>query len=191
MRGSSQPLTRELWIERDDFRETPPPKFFRLSPGVEVRLRGAYLVRCTGVTNDPVTGDPVEVRATYDPETRSGNAPDGRKVKATIHWVSAAHATPAEVRLYDTLFTQEDPEDVPEGVEFTAGLNPASLEVLRGCKLESLLADAPPGVPLQFERIGYFVADPDSRPGALLFNRTVTLKDAWARIGKKQGATPA
>ena len=135
-------------------------------------------------------GDPIEVRATYAPETRSGNAPDGRKVKATIHWVSAAHAIEAEIRLYDTLFTQENPEDVPEGVEFTTGLNPASLEVLRGCKLEPLLADALHGVPLQFERVGYFVADPDSKPCAPVFNRTVALKDAWARIGKKQLAVP-
>jgi glutaminyl-tRNA synthetase len=180
------PFTRELWIEQDDFRETPPPKFFRLSPGIEVRLRGAYLIRCTGVTKDPATGEVLEVRATYDPETRSGNAPDGRKVKATIHWVSGAHAIDAEVRLYDTLFTQEDPEDVPDGVDFTAGINPASLETLRGCKLEPLLAEAPSGVPVQFERVGYFVADADSRPGSLVFNRTVTLKDAWARIEKKQ-----
>jgi len=189
----SVPLSRELWIEQDDFRAVPPPKFFRLSPGVEVRLRGAYLVRCTGVTTDPATGEVSEVRATYDPETRSGNAPDGRKVKATIHWVSAAHAIEAEVRLYDTLFTREDPEDVPEGADFTDGLNPASLEVLAGCKLERALADAPPGVAVQFERVGYFVPDAgDSRPGMPVFNRTVTLKDAWARIEKRQGTgTPA
>ena len=183
------PLARELWIEQDDFRETPPPKFFRLSPGVEVRLRGAYLIRCTGVTRDPATGELVAVRATYDPATQSGNAPDGRKVKATIHWVSAVHAIEAEVRLYDTLFTREDPEDVPEGIDFTDGLNPSSLEVLRGCKLEPLLAEIPPGVPVQFERVGYFVADPvDSRAGTPVFNRTVTLKDAWTRIEKRQGA---
>jgi len=128
------------------------------------------------------------VRVTYDPETRSGNAPDGRKVKATIHWVSAAHAAEAEVRLYDTLFAAEDPEDLPEGEDFTAGLNPNSLETLRGCKLEAALADSVPGAPVQFERVGYFVADAkDSRPGALVFDRTVTLKDAWARIEKKQG----
>jgi len=185
------PLSRELWIEQDDFRETPPPKFFRLSPGVEVRLRGAYLIRCTGVIKDPATGEPVEVRATYDPATRSGNAPDGRKVKATIHWVSAAHAIEAEVRLYDTLFTREDPEDVPEGTDFTEGINPASLGVLRGCKLEPLLAEVSAGVPVQFERVGSFVADAsDSRPGAPGFNRTVTLKGAWARIEKKQRAAP-
>jgi glutaminyl-tRNA synthetase len=186
------PLARELWIEQDDFRETPPPKFFRLSPGVEVRLRGAYLIRCTGVTKDPATGEVTEVRATYDPATQSGNAPDGRKVKATIHWVAAAHAIEAEVRLYETLFTREDPEDVPEGEDFTAGINPASLEVLRGCKLEPLLADAAPGLPVQFERVGYFVADAiDSTREAPVFNRTVTLKDAWARIEKqRQGAPP-
>jgi glutaminyl-tRNA synthetase len=182
-------LARELWIEQDDFRETPPPKFFRLSPGVEVRLRGAYLIRCTGVVQDPATGAVTAVRATYDPETRSGNAPDGRKVKATIHWVAAAHAIDAEVRLYEPLFTSENPEDVPEGTDFTAGLNPASREVLTGCKLEAALADAAPGVPVQFERVGYFVADAaDSRPGAPVFHRTVTLKDAWARIEKRQGA---
>jgi len=183
------PLARELWIEQEDFRETPPPKFFRLSPGVEVRLRGAYLVRCTSVVKDPVTGEPAEVRATYDPATSSGNAPDGRKVKATIHWVSAAHALEGEVRLYDTLFTREDPEDVPEGADFTEGINPASIEVLQGCKLEPLLAEASPGEPIQLERVGYFVLDPDSRPGAPVLNRTVTLKDAWARIEKRQGTS--
>src|SRR5439155_20323993 len=148
-----------------------------LSPGVEVRLRGAYLIRCTGATQD-AAGRVTEVRATYDPETRSGNAPDGRKVKATIHWVSAAHAIEAEVRMYETLFRAEDPEDLPEGVDIADTVNPASLEVLRGCKLEPLLATATPGVPVQFERVGYFVADAgDSRPDALVFNRTVTLKD--------------
>jgi glutaminyl-tRNA synthetase len=181
------PFSREIWIEQDDFRETPPPKYFRLSPGVEVRLRAAYLVRCTGVVKDPATGEVTEVRATYDPETRSGNAPDGRKVKATIHWVSAAHAASAEVRLYETLFPQEDPEDVPEGADFVAGLNPNSLEVLMGCRLEAALADVPAGTPVQFERVGYFYPDPDSRPGAPVFNRTVTLKDAWARIEKRRG----
>ena len=180
-------FSRELWIEDEDFREVPPPKFFRLSPGIEVRLRGAYLVRCTGVDKD-AAGNVTCVRATYDPETRSGNAPDGRKVKATIHWVSAAHAIDAEVRLYETLFAAEDPEDVPEGADFTAGLNPASLEMRAGCKLEAALANCAPGTPVQFERVGYFVADArDSRPGAPVFNRTVTLKDAWARIEKKQG----
>ncbi len=182
------PFSRELWIERDDFREVPPPKFFRLSPGVEVRLRGAYLIRCTGVVKDPASGEVTGVRASYDPATRSGNAPDGRKVKATLHWVSARHAVEAEVRLYDTLFTHEDPENVAEGADFTAGLNPRSLEVRLGCKLEGSLVDAVPGEPLQFERVGYFVADPaDSRPGAPVFLRTVTLKDAWVRAEKRQG----
>ena len=181
-------LGRELWIEQDDFRETPPPKFYRLSPGVEVRLRGAYLIRCTSVQKD-ADGRVVEVRATYDPETKSGNAPDGRKVKATMHWVSAAHAVDAEVRLYDTLFTAEDPDLLEEGADFTTGLNPASLETLKGCKLEAELGNAKPAEALQFERVGYFVLDArDSKPGAPVFLRTVTLKDAWARIEKRQGA---
>ena len=182
------PFSREFWIEGEDFHEVPPPKFFRLYPGNEVRLRGAYLVRCTGVVKDPATGAVVEVRATFDPETRSGNAPDGRKVKATIHWVSATHAVEAEVRLYDTLFTAEDPEDMSDGADFTDSLNPASLETVRNCKLEPALAEARPGQSLQFERVGYFVVDGrESTPAALVFNRTVTLKDAWARIEKKQG----
>jgi glutaminyl-tRNA synthetase len=180
-------FSRELWIEQDDFREVPPPKYFRLSPGTEVRLRGAYFIKCTSVVKD-AAGDIVEVRATYDPATRGGNAPDGRKVKATIHWVSARHAIEAEVRLYDTLFTHEDPEQVPEGTDFVTGLNPASLEVLTGCRLEAALGEATPGQPLQFERVGYFVADgKDSRPGHAVFLRTVTLKDAWARVEKRQG----
>jgi glutaminyl-tRNA synthetase len=182
------PFSRELWIERDDFREVPPPKYHRLSPGVEVRLRYAYLITCTGVVKDPATGEVVELRATYDPATRGGDTPDGRKVKATIHWVSAAHAVAAEVRLYDTLFTAERPDDVPEGLDFVQGLDPGSLEVLRGCRLEPSLAATEPGRALQFERNGYFCADPgDSRPGAPVFNRTVTLKDSWARIEKRQG----
>jgi glutaminyl-tRNA synthetase len=182
------PFSRELWIERDDFREVPPPKFFRLSPGTEVRLRGAYWIRCTGVTKDPATGEVTEVRATYDPATRTGNPPDGRKVKATIHWVSARHAIEAEVRLYDTLFLADDPGSLPEGTDFTSGLNPRSLEVLRGCKLEASLAEAVPGQAIQFERVGYFVADPrDSRPGVPVFLRTVTLKDAWVRAEKRGG----
>jgi glutaminyl-tRNA synthetase len=182
------PFSGRLWIEAEDFQEVPPPKFFRLAPGAEVRLRGTYLIRCTGVVKDPATGAITEVRATHDPETRSGNAPDGRKVKATIHWVSAGHAVDAEVRLYDTLFSAEDPEDLPEGADFLAGLNPASLETLHGCKVEPSLATAAPGAAFQFERIGYFVADArDSRPGSPVFNRTVTLKDAWARIEKRQG----
>ncbi len=182
------PFSRVIYIEEDDFREVPPPKYYRLSPGVEVRLRYAYLITCTGVVKDPETGEVVEVRARYDPATRGGNAPDGRKVKSTIHWVSAAHAIDADARLYDTLFGVEDPEDFPEGQDFTRSLNPSSLETLPGCKLEPSLAAAVPGAHYQFERLGYFCADPeDSRPGAPVFNRTVTLKDTWARIEKKQG----
>jgi glutaminyl-tRNA synthetase len=182
------PFTRELWIENDDFREVAPPKYFRLSPGTEVRLRGAYWIRCIGVVKDPASGEITEIRATHDPATRSGNAPDGRKVKATIHWVSARHAVEAEVRLYETLFAHEDPESASEGADFTTALHPHSLEVLRGCRLEAALAGAIPGEPLQFERVGYFVADArDSRPGAPVFVRTVTLKDAWVRAEKRQG----
>jgi len=182
------PFSRVVYIEQDDFREVPPPKFHRLSPGVEVRLRYAYLITCTDVVRDPQSGEVVEVRAHYDPATRGGDTPDGRKVKATIHWVSAAHAVDAEVRLYETLFAVEKPEDVPEGEDFTRSLNPRSLETLQDCKLEPALAAAVPGAPWQFERLGYFCADPEySRPGVPVFNRTVTLKDAWARIEKNQG----
>lgn len=182
-------FSRELWIEHDDFREIPPPKYFRLSPGAEVRLRGAYFVRCTSVIKDPGSGEVIEIRVAFDPESRGGNAADGRKVKATIHWVSAEHAVDAEVRLYDTLFTRENPEDLADGEDFVADLNPASLEVLAHCKLEAALAVASPGECVQFERVGYFVPDlaewSHERP---IFNRTVTLKDAWARIEKKAGA---
>jgi len=181
------PFSRVVYIEQDDFREVPPPKYHRLSPGVEVRLRYAYLITCTGVVRDPQSGEVVEVRARYDPATRGGGTPDGRKVKATIHWVSAVHALDAEVRLYDTLFAVENPEDVPEGQDFTQTLNPSSLEVLKDSKLEPSLAGAAPGSRFQFERLGYFCADPeDSRPGVPVFNRTVTMKDAWARIERKQ-----
>jgi glutaminyl-tRNA synthetase len=188
--GSRQvPFSRVLYIEQDDFREVPPPKYYRLSPGTEVRLRYAYLIRCTGVTKDPVTGEVIEVRATYDPATRGGTTPDGRKVKATMHWVSAAHAVNAEVRLYDTLFSTENPESVPEGRDFIDFLNPNSLEVLSDCKLEPSLASADPATSYQFERLGYFCLDAvDSRPGSPVWNRTVTLKDTWARIEKKQTA---
>jgi len=176
------PFSGELWIEQDDFREVPPPKYFRLSPGREVRLRWGYFVTCTGVVKDG-RGDVVEVRCTYDPETRGGSAPDGRKVKATIHWVSAAHALDAEVRLYDRLFAAEE----PSGDDWLGQLNPTSLEVLRGCKLEASLADAAPGSRWQFERMGYFCVDPvESRPGAPVWNRTVTLKDTWAKIERRQ-----
>jgi glutaminyl-tRNA synthetase len=180
------PFSRVLYIEQEDFREDPPKKFFRLSPGQEVRLRGGYFIKCTGVVKDEKTGEVVEVHCTYDPETRSGNAPDNRKVKATIHWVSAEHAISAEVRLYENLFTVEDPNDVPEGQEFTANLNPNSLEVLTDAKLEPSLANAKAGDRYQFERLGYFCADFDSKPGALVFNRTVQLRDTWAKIEKRE-----
>jgi glutaminyl-tRNA synthetase len=181
------PFSREIYIEQDDFREVPPPKYHRLSPGVEVRLRYAHLIKCTGVVKDPNTGAVVEVRARYDADSGTGNPTDGRKVKATIHWVSAAHAVEGEVRLYDTLFTSEVPDSPPEGQDFVAGLNPNSLEIVRGCKLEPSLGSPAVGTPYQFERLGYFCADrEDSRPGAPVFDRTVTLKDAWARIEKKQ-----
>ena len=176
------PFSREIFIERDDFMEDPPKKFFRLAPGREVRLRNAYLVTCTEVIKD-AAGEIVELRGTYDPATRGGDAPDGRKVKATLHWVSAAHAVDAEVRLYDRLFTSDDPEDAAakSGVEFTALINPHSLEVLRGCKLEPALASVTSGSRFQFERQGYFAVDPDTHPGTPVFNRTVSLKDSWAK----------
>jgi glutaminyl-tRNA synthetase len=182
------PFSRVLYIEQDDFREQPPKKFFRLSPGQEVRLRGGYFIRCTGVVKNE-SGEIVEVHCTYDPETRSGNAPDGRKPKATIHWASAEHAIDAEVRLYENLFSKEDPGDVPEGQDFTVNLNPNSLEVLTGAKLEPSLAEAKPGDRYQFERLGYFCVDLDSSPGALVFNRTVPLRDTWAKIEKREKLT--
>jgi glutaminyl-tRNA synthetase len=175
------PFGRVLYIERDDFLEDPPKKFFRLAPGREVRLRNAYFVTCTGVVKD-ASGQIVELRCTYDPATRGGDAPDGRKVKATLHWVAAAHALPAEVRLYDHRVTREVPG--AEG-DFLADLNPASLEVLSGCMVEAALAAAVPGEPLQFERQGYFCLDPDATPERLVFNRTVALRDSWARIKDK------
>lgn len=171
------PFSRVLYIERDDFMEAPPKKFFRLAPGREVRLRGAYFVTCTAVAKD-AGGEIVELRCRYDPETRGGDAADGRKVKATLHWVSAAHALEAEVRLYDRLFKSETPESVGNYLD---DLNPHSLEVLAACKLEPSVAAATPGTRYQFERLGYFVVDPDSSAGALVFNRTVTLKDSWAK----------
>lgn len=180
------PFSRVLYVEQDDFREDPPKDFFRLAPGREVRLRYAYFVKCTGVVKDPQTGQVVELRGTYDPATRGGNAPDGRKVKATIHWVSAAHAVDAEVRLYDHLFTKPDPDDVPEGQDYRANLNPKSLEVLTGCKLEPSLASAAGAARFQFERLGYFCADAIARPGSPVFNRAVTLRDTWAKIEKGQ-----
>jgi glutaminyl-tRNA synthetase len=180
------PFSRVLYIEQDDFREDPPKQYHRLSPGREVRLRAGYFITCTGMVKDEKTGEVVEVHCTYDPATRSGNAPDGRKVKATIHWVSAAHAVDAEVRIYDNLFTKEDPSQTDEGKDFTSNLNPKSLEVLRDCKLEPSLADATAGSRYQFERLGYFCVDPDSKPGKPVFNRTVALKDTWAKIEKGQ-----
>jgi glutaminyl-tRNA synthetase len=176
------PFSRELYIERDDFREDPPKKFFRLAPGREVRLRCGYFITCTDVVKDPATGDVTELRCTYDPATRGGDAPDGRKVKATLHWVSAAHAVDAEVRLYDRLFTVEEPGKVED---YRSVLNPASLEVVRGAKVEPFAAALPVGARVQFERIGYFCVDPDSAPGRPVFNRTVTLKDSWAKIEQK------
>jgi glutaminyl-tRNA synthetase len=185
------PFSRVLYIEQDDFREHPPKQFFRLSPGREVRLRYGYFITCTGMTKDEKTGEVLEIRCTYDPATRGGNAPDSRKVKSTIHWVSAAHAVDAEVRLYDNLFTREDPNQTEEGQDFTANLNPNSLEVLTGCKLEPSLRDAVEGNRYQFERLGYFCVDPDSAAGKLVFNRTVALRDTWAKIEKaQQGGQP-
>jgi glutaminyl-tRNA synthetase len=179
------PFGRELYVERDDFREDAPKDFFRLAPGREVRLRYAYFVKCTGVDKDPTTGEVIALRCTYDPATRGGDSPDGRKVKGTIHWVSAAHAIDAEVRLYDHLFTKPDPDDVAEGETYLANLNPKSLEVLTA-KLEPSLATAPVGSRCQFERLGYFCVDKDSTPGKLVFNRAVTLRDTWAKIEKKK-----
>jgi glutaminyl-tRNA synthetase len=175
------PFSRVLYIERDDFREEPPKKFFRLSPGREVRLRGAYFITCTGVVKGP-DGSIVELRSTYDRATRGGDAVDGRKVKATLHWVSAAHALTVEVRLYDRLFVSENPGAIDD---YRAALNPRSLDVLTNCRLEPSVADVPPGTRYQFERLGYFCVDPDSTPGHLVFNRTVTLKDTWARIERR------
>ena len=178
------PFSRVLYVERDDFREDPPKKFFRLAPGREVRLRCAYFITCTGAVKDDA-GEIVELRATYDPATRGGDAPDGRKVKATLHWVSAAHAVDAEVRLYDRLFNVEEPGKTDD---YRSELNPASLEVVPDAKVEPAAAAAPAGTRFQFERIGYFSVDKDSAPGRPVFNRTVTLKDSWAKIEKGQGA---
>jgi glutaminyl-tRNA synthetase len=177
------PFSRVLYIEQDDFREDPPKQYYRLSPRREVRLRYGYFITCTNVVKNE-RGEVGEVHCSYDPATRGGNAPDGRKVKSTIHWVSAAHAVHAEVRVYDTLFTKEDPNQTGEGQDFTANLNPKSLEVVRGAKLEPSLAGVVPGSRFQFERLGYFCADPDSKSGSPVFNRTVALKDTWAKIEK-------
>jgi glutaminyl-tRNA synthetase len=177
------PFSRVLYIEQDDFKEDPPKKFFRLAPGREVRLRNAYFITCREVIKD-AAGAVVELRCTYDPATRGGDAPDGRKVQATLHWVSAAHAVDAEVRLYDRLFTVENPG--AGDADFLAQMNPQSLEIVKGCKLEPSLGALPAGARVQFERLGYFCADPDGRAGHPVFNRTVTLKDAWAKIEKRR-----
>jgi glutaminyl-tRNA synthetase len=179
------PFSRELYIEQDDFREDPPKGYFRLSPGREVRLRYGYFITCTSLLKNE-KGEVVEVHCTYDPATRGGNAPDGRKVKSTIHWVSAANAIDAEVRIYENLFTKEDPGKVDEGQDFTANLNPNSLEVITDAKVEPSLANAAAGSRYQFERLGYFCVDSDSKPGKPVFNRTVALKDTWAKVEKKQ-----
>jgi len=179
------PFSRVLYIEREDFREDPPPKFFRLAPGREVRLRYAYFITCVGVVRDEKTGEVAELRCTYDPATRGGDAPDGRKVKATLHWVSAEHALEAEVRLYDHLFNREDPTDVEDGADFKDYLNPNSLEILTSCRVEPGLGGAKPGSRYQFERQGYFCVDPDSSAGKLVFNRTVPLRDTWAKIERR------
>ena len=179
------PFSHELWIDRDDFMEDPPKKFFRLAPGREVRLRYAYLITCTEVVKDS-SGNVVELRCTYDPATKGGNAPDGRKVQGTIHWVSARHALDCELRLYDRLFTIPDPDDLPDGQDFTSALNPESLVVVQGAKVEPSVGQDPAGTRYQFERTGYFMSDPvDSRAGALVFNRTVSLKDSWEKTKAK------
>jgi glutaminyl-tRNA synthetase len=181
------PFGKVLYIEQDDFRETPPPKYFRLFPGNEVRLRYAYYVRCTHVDKD-AAGNVTTVHCTYDPKTRGGDSPDGRKVKSTIHWISEAHAVDAEVRLYEHLFAKADPEDVEEGQDWKANLNPNSLQVIDGAKVEPSLRDAPAQSRYQFERTGYFCVDPDSTPDKLVFNRTVSLKDSWAKVEKKKSS---
>jgi glutaminyl-tRNA synthetase len=183
------PFSRVLYVEREDFREDPPRKFFRLAPGREVRLRYAYLVTCTDVVKDEKTGEVVEIRCTHDPLTRGGDAPDGRRVKGTLHWVSAAHSLEAKVRVYDHLFSKEDPEEVDEGLDYRANLNPNSVVTLTGCRVEPSLAGAAPGDLYQFERQGYFCVDPvDSSESELVFNRTVSLRDTWAKIERKAGA---
>ena len=176
------PFSRVLYIERDDFMEDPPKKFYRLAPGREVRLRYAYFITCVDVVKDEETGKVIELHCTYDPATKGGDAPDGRKVRGTLHWVSAAHALQAEVRLYDRLFIKENPDDTLEGSDFTSNLNPNSLEILKGCYVEPSLASSQPGIRYQFERLGYFCVDPDSKSGMLVFNRTVALRDSWAKI---------
>ncbi len=180
------PFSRVLYIEREDFREDPPKKFFRLAPGREVRLRYAYFITCVDVVKDEQSGEVVELCCTYDPATRGGDSPDGRKVKATLHWVSAEHALEAEVRFYEHLFSKEDPTDVEDGADFKAYLNPNSLEILASCRVEPSLASATPGSRYQFERQGYFCVDPYSSTGKIVFNRTVPLRDTWAKIEKRE-----
>ena len=180
------PFSRVLYIERDDFCENPPKKFFRLSVGREVRLRYAYFIKCTNVIKDKETGEIVELRCTYDPATRGGDAPDGRKVKATLHWVSAKNAIEAEVRLYDYLFTKRDPNITEEGADYKSNLNPDSLKVLKSCYIEPSIKNALPADRYQFVRLGYFCVDPDSSKEKLVFNRTVSLRDTWAKISKKK-----
>jgi len=179
------PFSRVIYIERDDFAEHPPKKFFRLAPGQEVRLRYAYFIKCANLVKDPKSGEVLEVHCTYDPSTRGGNAPDGRVVKGTIHWVSARHAVEAEARLYDHLFTERNPNDIPEGADYKSSLNPRSLEIVKRCYIEPSLKDAAPGSRFQFERLGYFCVETvDSTPQRPVFNRTVSLRDTWAKIQK-------
>jgi glutaminyl-tRNA synthetase len=182
------PYSRVLWVERDDVREVPPPKYFRLFPGNEVRLRYAYIVRCTGVVKDPRTGEIVEVRCTYDPASRGGHAGEGRRIKGTIHWVSATHAVSAEARLYDRLFTEPSPGNESDDRDFIASLNPASMEVVADARVEPGLVGAAPGSRFQFERLGYFCVDPDTTADHLVVNRTVGLRDSWAKLEKVSGA---
>jgi glutaminyl-tRNA synthetase len=180
------PFSRVLYIEQEDFREDAPEKYFRLVPGREVRLRYAYFITCVGVVKDEKSGEVVEVHCTYDPATQGGDSPDGRKVKSTLHWVSAEHALEAEVRLYDHLFSKEDPLDMEDGTDFRDYINPNSLEILTSCRVEPSLAGAPPGSRYQFERLGYFCVDPDSSQGKLVFNRIVSLRDTWSKLQKQQ-----
>ena len=177
-------FSKELYIEQDDFAEDPPPKYYRLYPGNEVRLRYGYFVTCTNVIKDPNSGKVLEVHCSYDPKTRGGDSPDGRKVKSTIHWVSAKHSIPAEVRLYDRLFLKADPYEVEEGQDFTDNINPDSMEVLNDCQLEASLQNLSAGNTFQFERLGYFIVDPDTSPGKVVFNRAVSLRDSWRRKAK-------
>jgi glutaminyl-tRNA synthetase len=179
------PFSKIIYIEQDDFREDPPKQYFRLSPGREVRLRYAYFVTCTSVVKDD-QGNVIEIHCTYDPATKGGNAPDGRKVKSTIHWVSAQHAVEGEVRNYETLFSTPEPGKVEEGKDFLSNLNANSLEVIAGAKLEPSLTNPPAGEKYQFERLGYFCVDPDSKPSKPVFNRTVALRDSWAKIEKRE-----